>query len=192
MLFFVFDSVKGFKPFLMLLLFFLNSCNNSKIYIAKTHAHYHKVNKSYTIKERRYNAKSSYTLEERRYKPFQHNDLESTGYKEAGVASWYKNNGNKMDLTATGDFFNHNALTAAHRVLPFMSVVKVTNLKNKKSVNVIINDRGPFRHERIIDVSQKTAEILGFKKLGVTKVKIVYLPEETKKLLKRIKNKQTK
>ncbi len=189
---FILDNAKGFKPLFMILLFFLHSCTNSKIYITKTHAHYHKVNKSYSIKERRYTNKSSYFLEERRYRPFQHKDLESTGYKETGIASWYKNSGSKMDLTATGDFFNDNALTAAHRVLPFMSVVKVTNLKNNKSVNVVINDRGPYRHERIIDVSKKTAEILGFKTSGIAKVQILYLPEETKKFLQRIKHKKIK
>ena len=179
MLLLTLDYSKSIKRFTILLLFLLNSCSHDKVYIAKSHKHYHKVNKSYTLKSRR-------------YKPFHHEDLKNKGYKERGIASWYKNNGHKMGITATGDFFNHNALTAAHRVLPFMSVVKVTNLKNNKFVNVIINDRGPFFDDRIIDVSERTADILDFKKSGITQVRIEYLPEETKRLLRRIKNKQYK
>ena len=65
-------------------------------------------------------------------------------------------------------------LTAAHQTLPLPSVVKVTNLKNNKSVVVIVNDRGPFSHQehRIIDLSEKAAEIIDMKKQGIAKVKV--------------------
>lgn len=75
---------------------------------------------------------------------------------EQGVASWY---GPKFHgkLTANGEQYDMNRLTAAHRTLPFNSVVKVTNLDNGRSVMVRINDRGPFAKNRIIDLSKKAA-----------------------------------
>ena len=76
-----------------------------------------------------------------------------------GIASWYGNeSGNR---TANGERFNPNALTAAHRHLPFGTKVKVTNLKNHKSIIVRINDRGPFVRGRIIDLSKHAAKMIG-------------------------------
>jgi rare lipoprotein A len=76
-----------------------------------------------------------------------------------GVASWYGNeSGNR---TASGERFNPKALTAAHKHLPFGTRVKVTNLKNNKSVIVKINDRGPFVRGRIIDLSKYAAKAIG-------------------------------
>jgi len=76
-----------------------------------------------------------------------------------GMASWYGNeSGNR---TANGERFNPKALTAAHRHLPFGTHVKVTNLKNNKSIIVRINDRGPFVRGRIIDLSKHAAKSIG-------------------------------
>ena len=86
---------------------------------------------------------------------------------------------------------NRNLLTAAHKTLPLPCLVKVTNKANNKSVILMVNDRGPFKKNRIIDVSQKAAEILAFKNQGITKVKIEYLPNETEKFLKNINLKKT-
>lgn len=88
-----------------------------------------------------------------------------------GVASWYGgfHHGKR---TASGAIFNQNALTAAHKSLPFGSKVKVTNLENKKSVVVTINDRGPFKAGRIIDLSKKANGILDCELCKVT-VKIL-------------------
>ncbi len=109
-----------------------------------------------------------------------------TNYEETGMASWYGSNfsGNK---TASGESYNIESMTAAHRKLPLSSLVRVTNLKNNKSVIVRINDRGPFSNNRIIDVSEKAAEALDFKEFGVAKVKIELLEDESEKLITKIK-----
>lgn len=85
--------------------------------------------------------------------------LTLTTVSNAGLASWY-GPGFHGKRTASGAIFNQNALTAAHKSLPFGSKVKVTNLSNKKSVVVTINDRGPFKAGRIIDLSKKANQIL--------------------------------
>ena len=64
-------------------------------------------------------------------------------------------------MTANGEIFDQNAITAAHRTLPMPSVVRVTNLENGRSLVVRINDRGPFAHGRIIDLSRRSAQLLG-------------------------------
>lgn len=110
------------------------------------------------------------------------------GFSQTGIASWY---GTKKafhnKITANGDKFNKDCLTVAHRTLPIPSVVKVTNLNNGKSLVMMVNDRGPYKHKRIVDVSAKGAEILGFKNKGITQVKVEYLEDDTKKLLNKLK-----
>jgi len=96
-----------------------------------------------------------------------------------GLASWYgaKHHGKR---TASGEIFEQNKLTAAHRTLPWGSIVKVTNLDNGKSVEVRINDRGPFTKGRIIDLSRAAARALGMVKSGVCLVRMELLsPGET-------------
>ena len=88
-----------------------------------------------------------------------------------------------MKKTANGDVYNKNTLSAAHKTLPLPSLVKVTNLENNKSVVVMLNDRGPYSEGRIIDLSEKAAEIIDMKRKGTVKVKVQYLPTETKKFL---------
>jgi len=90
-------------------------------------------------------------------------------YSQTGEASYYGHqfHGRK---TASGAVYDENKLTAAHRDLPFGTRVRVTNLANKRSVVVTINDRGPFVRGRIIDLSHRAAADLGFLKAGVTKV----------------------
>ena len=98
---------------------------------------------------------------------------------ETGLASWYgrRFHGN---LTASGEVFNQEKLTAAHRTLPWGSRVKVTNLTNGKSVEVRINDRGPFGKGRIIDVSRAAAKVLGMVGSGITTVRVEWLPDSEK------------
>ncbi len=88
-----------------------------------------------------------------------------------GHASWY---GRKYHgrLTASGERYNMRAYTAAHKTLPFGTVVRVTNTVNSKSVDVKINDRGPFVKGRVIDLSQKSFEKIGNINKGVAPVKI--------------------
>lgn len=95
----------------------------------------------------------------------------STSQIQQGEASYYKDvfEGRK---TASGEIFQQALPTAAHRSLPFGTIVKVTNTANSKSVEVSINDRGPFIRNRIIDVSKSVAETLGFVKEGVAIVEL--------------------
>ena len=93
-------------------------------------------------------------------------------YEEIGIASWY-GPGFHGKKTANGEIFNQNKISAAHRTLPMPSIVKVTNLDNGMILErVRINDRGPFAGNRIIDLSKKAAEELGFVNLGTAKVKV--------------------
>lgn len=96
---------------------------------------------------------------------------------EYGTASYY---GTKFHgrQTASGEIYNQFALTAAHKTLPLGTIVKVTNAQNKKSVIVTINDRGPYIKGRIIDLSTKAAELLGYRNRGTAYVKIEILEED--------------
>jgi len=106
---------------------------------------------------------------------------ESYSYDETGVASWY-GPGFHGKRTANGERFNTGEMTAAHRTLQMPSFVRVTNLDNGRSVVVRINDRGPYARGRIIDVSQKAAELLDFKRNGTAKVRVTVLPEESRQV----------
>lgn len=88
-----------------------------------------------------------------------------------GIASFYGRE-HHGGPTASGERFNMNAMTAAHRTAPLGSRLKVTNLKNGKSVVVRINDRGPFIKGRIIDLSRGAADVLGFTGAGLTRVAV--------------------
>jgi rare lipoprotein A len=93
---------------------------------------------------------------------------------ETGLASWYgaRHHGKR---TASGEIFDQNKFTAAHRTLPWGSIVKITNLDNGKSVEVRINDRGPFKKGRIIDLSRAAARALGMLQSGVGPVQMELL-----------------
>ncbi|MXN64685.1 septal ring lytic transglycosylase RlpA family protein [Stappia sp. GBMRC 2046] len=88
---------------------------------------------------------------------------------QCGKASWYQ----LTSRTASGVMANPEAMTAAHRSLPFGTQVKVENLSNGKSVVLKIVDRGPFVRGRVIDVSRRAARELGFLRKGVTRVKVM-------------------
>ena len=88
---------------------------------------------------------------------------------QCGGASWY-GPGFHGKKTASGQKFNENAMTAAHKTLPFGTVVKVTDQRTGKSIRVTINDRGPFHGSRIIDLSKAAASKLGTRQAGVGKV----------------------
>jgi rare lipoprotein A len=98
----------------------------------------------------------------------------NTHYSAVGLASWYgpQFHGHR---TANGEIFDQNAISAAHPTLPLPSYVRVTNLANHKSMVVRVNDRGPFAGNRVIDLSRKTAQLLGFFSEGVAKVKVDYV-----------------
>jgi rare lipoprotein A len=93
------------------------------------------------------------------------------GYRERGKASWYGSESGRR--TATGSRFRPNGFTAAHKTLPLPCRVKVTNLHNDRSVVVLVNDRGPFVKNRLIDLSRGAAKALGIN--GVADVEVEYL-----------------
>jgi rare lipoprotein A len=90
---------------------------------------------------------------------------------EVGVASWY---GTRLNghLTASGERMDRQRLTAAHRTLPFGTILEVTNRKNGRKVLVRVNDRGPLRKTRIIDLSPAAAAVLGMRHKGLAVVEI--------------------
>jgi 3D (Asp-Asp-Asp) domain-containing protein len=106
-----------------------------------------------------------------------HGDYD-TGFKARGAASWY---GKEFQgrLTASGDIYDQHELTAAHRVLALGSRVRVTNPRNGREVEVVINDRGPFVAGRIIDLSYAAAEELGIIELGTSPVVLEVIPSQT-------------
>ena len=117
----------------------------------------------------RYHVGKPYKVAGKWYRP-----RENPKYRAVGIASWYGSafHGRK---TANGEIYDMSALTAAHPTLPLPSYVRVTNLHNNRSVIVRVNDRGPFAHGRIIDLSQRAAELLDYKKRGTAKVRVEYV-----------------
>jgi len=99
---------------------------------------------------------------------------EDTSYSEVGLASWYGDDFHGR-LTANGEVFDMDGLTAAHPTLPMPCYARVTNLSNGKSLIVRVNDRGPYHGNRLIDVSHKAAELLDFKSSGVARVRVEYV-----------------
>ena len=110
--------------------------------------------KSYVVNGQRYYVRSS-----------------AVGYKEQGIASWYgyKFHGNK---TSNGEVYDMYEMTAAHKSLPLPTYVRVTNLKNNRSIIVRVNDRGPFAKGRIIDLSYVAAQKLDMVKAGTARVEV--------------------
>lgn len=131
------------------------------------------------IRQRRVKA-SPYTVKGRRYYPM--SVKKAQRYKETGIASWYGYETRRQKggfMTANGEAFDPEGYSAAHKYLPLPTNVKVTNLKNHRSIIVRVNDRGPFPSrnnprsgDRIIDLSLGAAKRLGFQKEGTTLVKV--------------------
>lgn len=102
-------------------------------------------------------------------------------YDEIGIASWY-GPGFHGEMTANGEIYDMNELTAAHKTLPMPSIVRVTNLENGRTLKLRVNDRGPFIGDRIIDVSRRAAQLLGFYGAGTAKVRVQIEAEESQQL----------
>jgi len=111
---------------------------------------------------------------------------EDYDYAESGIASFYggETRGTNFHgrLTANGELYDMNGLTAAHQTLPMPSVVRVTNLENGRSIVLRVNDRGPFARGRILDVSRRAAQLLGFEQQGTARVRVEILAEESRAL----------
>ncbi|MBR1120997.1 septal ring lytic transglycosylase RlpA family protein [Bradyrhizobium lablabi] len=116
-----------------------------------------------------YRVGKPYTVAGRVYVP-----EEDPNYRAEGLASWYGDDFHGR-LTANGEVFDMTSLTAAHPTLPIPSYARVTNMRNGKSLIVRVNDRGPYHGNRLIDVSNKAAELLEFKHNGVAKVRVEYV-----------------
>ncbi len=99
---------------------------------------------------------------------------DDTSYDSTGIGSWYgpQFHGKK---TANGEVFDQNSISAAHPTLPMPTIARVTNLENGRSLIVRINDRGPFARGREIDLSRRSAELLGYRVQGTAKVRVEYL-----------------
>lgn len=121
-----------------------------------------------------------YVIKGKTYYPQEHYE-----YDEEGTASYYGiRDGFHGKKTATGELYDAHKITAAHKTLPLPSVVLITNLDNGRSLTVKVNDRGPFPTGRIIDVSEKCAQLLGFYNKGLARVRVQTLVEETLALQK--------
>ena len=99
---------------------------------------------------------------------------ENINYSAVGMASWYGDDFHGR-YTANGEVFDMNSISAAHPTLPLPSYVRVTNLANRRSIIVRVNDRGPYTGDRVIDLSVKTAQLLGFHGQGLAQVKVEYV-----------------
>ena len=122
---------------------------------------YYKVGKPYQVKGVWYYPKEDYT------------------YNETGIASWY-GPGFHQEKTANGEIFNQDDVTAAHKTLPMPSLVRVTNLETGKVLVVRVNDRGPFVPGRIIDLSRRSAELLGVVGRGTAQVRVSIMADESR------------
>lgn len=118
----------------------------------------------------RYQVGKPYTIGGRTYVP-----REDTSLDEVGVASWYGGDFHHGTRTANGEVVDRGAISAAHRTMPLPSYARVTSLATGKSIIVRVNDRGPYSGGRIIDLSEKTAELLDIKRRGISKVRVQYV-----------------
>jgi rare lipoprotein A len=116
-----------------------------------------------------YRIGQAYTIAGKTYVP-----AEDKNYRAEGLASWYGEDFHGRQ-TANGEVFDMNSVSAAHATLPMPTYVRVTNLENNRSVIVRINDRGPYHDNRLIDVSVKTAVMLGFYSNGIARVRVEYV-----------------
>ena len=120
-------------------------------------------------------------------KPYEVNGVwyfpaENYSYSEKGLASWYMPASGQTAKTANGEEYIATEMTARHKTLPLPSIVRITNLENNKSIVARVNDRGPMVNNRLIDVSQKAAQELGFPVTGTTQVLVEVLPKESQEV----------
>ena len=103
---------------------------------------------------------------------------ENYQYTQTGLASWYVQQTDNA-ITANGELYIPSVVSARHKTLPLPSIVRITNLENGKNVIARVNDRGPMVNNRLIDVSQKGAELLELPVSGTAQVKVEVLPAES-------------
>lgn len=116
-----------------------------------------------------YRVGKPYQVAGRTYTPEENGD-----YQAEGLASWYGTDFHGR-LTANGEIFDMESVSAAHPTMPLPSYARVTNLANKRSIIVRVNDRGPYHGDRVIDLSHKAAHLLNFRQNGVARVRVEYV-----------------
>ena len=159
------------RLFILIFFFLVYGCTNTRIIIEGTK----KVLEKQTSESEEiipnttkghYKVGNPYIVDGIEYKP----KLLSK-YNENGIASWYGPNFHNK-ITSNGEIFNQNVISAAHKILPLPSIVKVINSSNNQFLYIRVNDRGPFVNDRIIDLSKKAAIRLNFFKKGTTQVNV--------------------
>ncbi|MFN3868735.1 MAG: septal ring lytic transglycosylase RlpA family protein [Hyphomicrobiaceae bacterium] len=141
------------------------TASSRKTYKSNKYAHKHRAHRKHASKRR--SASRHAASPRRKSQP----SYSYSGGSSGGLASYYW----QPQRVASGGWFNPNALTAAHKTLPFGTKVQVTNRHNGKSVVVTINDRGPYIKGRVIDLSSRAAGIIGMKGAGVVPVSMTVL-----------------
>lgn len=159
------------KHLLILLVLFLAGCAETELA-----SHVWKTTYPPPKSQGTFKVGNPYRIQGRQYVP-----VERYNHSETGIASWY-GPGFHGKQTANGEIFNKNELTAAHRTLQMPSLIRVTNLDNGRSLVVRVNDRGPYSRGRVLDLSERAAELLGFKHHGTAKVRIDVMPEESRRV----------
>ena len=152
-------------PFLLAIGCFLAGCASDSSHYAGNHRRFRVGQPNYTV--------APYQVKGVWYYP-----RVDYGYDETGTASWY---GPGFDgrPTSDGEIYDMNGLTAAHKTLPLPSVVQVTNLQNGRALQLRVNDRGPFVDGRLIDLSRRAAQLLGFESVGTAPVRVRVLKEQS-------------
>lgn len=169
-------QARAFAPFFLALLSLLALSACSEVQLASHVAKKYGGAEQKPTSQGLYKVGKPYKVEGRWYEPEENYHL-----VETGIASWYGSEFHGRS-TANGERFDKSELTAAHRTLQMPSLVRVTNLENGRSIVVRVNDRGPFKRNRVIDLTERGAELLGFKAQGMARVKLEVLPEESRQI----------
>jgi rare lipoprotein A len=152
-------------PWFCLLGLMLAGCASGPQFASERHSHFVRGQPNYTVAPYQVNGVWYYPRVD-------------YSYDQVGTSSWY---GPGFDHRATsdGEIYDMNGLSAAHKTLPLPSVVEVTNLQNGRELQLRVNDRGPFVGDRLIDVSRRAAQLLGFEGVGTARVRVRILKDES-------------
>ena len=143
--------------------------NSSPAYSQSVQKHHHKASVKHGHSSRHHSAARTSNARRHHASRTSHSAsaLRNAGDRTNGLAAWYGGKDHHQKMTSSGERFDHHAMTAAHRTLPFGSLVKVTNLRNNKSVVVRITDRGPYSSRLSIDLSKGAAQKIGMLEAGI-------------------------
>ena len=156
----------------LFIMFFLGACAQTQLLVHTAK----RIGQQEKQQQGRYKIGTPYQIKGKWYYP-----AVDYSYNKTGIASWY-GPGFDGKMTANGETYDQNALTAAHKTLPMPSIVRVTNLENGRSIKVTVNDRGPYAFGRIIDMSRRGAQLLGFHRKGTARVHVEILGDQSRML----------